>query len=238
MTDSPESADLPETAEVAEVRRLLAEARHVEPMPADVVSRMDEVLAGLAEPPSSQPAERDGVVLIDAHRRRRVAALLVAAAAIVVGGVVIAPHTQHGGPPSASSQADASGGGAPKSAPGDGLVPQSNDDSQNGTNGGDKAQSAHPLRMRDGRVVVRPRRFSTDALRSRELLDAATADEFALKALRGCTDVPTHADLVAAEYQRAPAALVYRHARGGSQVVDLYVCGSPRPVRSTTLPAG
>jgi hypothetical protein len=40
---------------------------------------------------------------------------------------------------------------------------------------------------------------------------------------------------VAAEYQHAPAALVYRRVEGSSQVVDLYVCGNPRPVRSTTL---
>ena len=32
-----------------------------------------------------------------------------------------------------------------------------------------------------------------------------------------------------------PAALVYRRVEGSSQVVDLYVCGNPRPVRSTTL---
>ena len=34
--------------EQAEVRRLLAEARHTEPMPDDVKARMDDVLAGLA----------------------------------------------------------------------------------------------------------------------------------------------------------------------------------------------
>ena len=234
MTDRPESSDLPETAEVAEVRRLLADARHIEPMPDDVVSRMNDALAGLAEPPASQPIERDGVILIDARRRRRVAGLLVAAAAIVVGGVVIAQHVQHGAPSSAGSQADAASGASESTQ---GLVPQSNDGSEHSTNGGDTAKAAHSLRMRDGRVVIRPRRFSADALRSRDLLTAATADQFALKAVRGCPDVPADADLVAAEYQRAPAALVFRRAQGGSQVVDLYVCGSPRPVRSTTQPA-
>ena len=44
MTERPESPDSPETAEV---RRLLAEARLTEPMPADVADRMDDVLAGL-----------------------------------------------------------------------------------------------------------------------------------------------------------------------------------------------
>jgi hypothetical protein len=50
-----------------------------------------------------------------------------------------------------------------------------------------------------------------------------------------CPDVPQRASTVAAEYQHAPAALVYRRVEGSSQVVDLYVCGNPRPVRSTTL---
>jgi hypothetical protein len=241
MTDRPETSDVPETPEVAEVRRLLADARHVDPMPDDVVSRMEDVLAGLATSEPPRPIERDGVVLIDARRRRRAAALLVAAAAIVVGGVVIAPHLSRGGPSSAGSTADAAGGAAPDSTkgspPGEALVPQTNDDSANSTNGGDTLRPAQSLQVRDGRVVIRPRRFSADALLSRHLLTPATADQFALKAVRSCPDVPTQADLVAAEYQRAPAALVYRRAQGGSQVVDLYVCGSPRPVRSTTLPA-
>jgi hypothetical protein len=36
------------TPEQEEVRRLLADARHVDPMPDDVVDRLDQVLAGLA----------------------------------------------------------------------------------------------------------------------------------------------------------------------------------------------
>jgi hypothetical protein len=52
-----------------------------------------------------------------------------------------------------------------------------------------------------------------------------------------CPDVPGRGRQVAAEYQHAPAVLVYRRAEGSAQVVDLYVCGNDRPVRSTTLPA-
>jgi hypothetical protein len=43
--------------------------------------------------------------------------------------------------------------------------------------------------------------------------------------------------VVPAEYQNAPAALLYRRPEGGSQIVNLYVCGSSRPIRTTTLPA-
>ena len=34
-----------------------------------------------------------------------------------------------------------------------------------------------------------------------------------------------------------PAALLYHRPEGSTQVVDLVVCGSDRPIRSVTLPA-
>jgi hypothetical protein len=53
-----------------------------------------------------------------------------------------------------------------------------------------------------------------------------------------CSTVPTgDGEVLGASYERAPAALVYRRPSDSSQVVDLYVCGTSRPVRSTTLPA-
>jgi hypothetical protein len=91
--------------------------------------------------------------------------------------------------------------------------------------------------VRHHRVVVRPRHFSTDALRGRTLLQRLDAKSTYSSQGPTCARVPRAADVVAAEYQHAPAALVYRRTRGGSQVVDLFVCGIGRPVRSTTLPA-
>lgn len=227
MTDPTDPTDPQETPEVAEVRRLLAEARHLEPMPEDVAARIDDVLAGLRE----QPVRRDDVIPISAARRRRVGALLVAAAVVVVGGAVIAPHVSRGGSAAPTSAADSAGGSttsselgntgnAPPKAPAGPEAPQS-------------LVHSDRLSLSDGRVVVHPRRFSADALNSRALLPQADA----ASALQDCPALPRHADVVAARYQRAPAALVFRQARGGSQVVDLYICGSPRPVRSTTLPA-
>jgi hypothetical protein len=43
--------------------------------------------------------------------------------------------------------------------------------------------------------------------------------------------------VVAALYDRAPAVLVYHPPDGSTQVVDLVLCGSERPIRSVTLPA-
>jgi hypothetical protein len=89
--------------------------------------------------------------------------------------------------------------------------------------------------LRHGRVVVRPRHFGDDALRGRRLLDPDFAR--AQDAGRPCADLAGRARVVPAEYRHAPAALVFRRPEGGSQVVDLFVCGASEPVRSTTLPA-
>ena len=48
-------------AEAERVRRLLAEARHTEPMPDDVAARLDRVIAGLADDPESRPTPERGV---------------------------------------------------------------------------------------------------------------------------------------------------------------------------------
>ena len=94
------------------VRRLLADARHTEPMPADVAARMDDVLADLrqgssvtAEVPDAEPSPAPPhpvVVSLAAQRRRRVAGMLVAAAAVVVGAVVVVPHLPTPGSSSSS----------------------------------------------------------------------------------------------------------------------------------------
>lgn len=238
MTDHPDSPESEDSAEIAEVRRLLADAKHVDPMPDDVAARMDDVLAGLRDATEATPAARPHppaaeVVPIAAHRRRRAAGMLVAAAAIVVGGVVVAPHVHvgSGGSSAATSAEDNAAGtdqlGNTGNEPKNGLQPQ-------GT-----PLPSTPPRVRNGRLVVRPQHFSDDALAGRHLLTLRGNDVTITKGTPGtsCADVPQRASTLAAEYQRAPAALVYRHAEGSSQVVDLYVCGNPRPVRSTTLPA-
>jgi hypothetical protein len=228
VTERPEPEDAPE---IAEVRRLLAEARHTEPMPDDVAGRLDDVLSGLAgetsvvdpTPPEPGDVHQGEVVPIAAHRRRKVAGLLVAAAAVVVGGVTLAPHLSTGSDSAPSAQSEDAAGGT-----------QDN-------NFGDTGQQSSPpktpendsAQMAKGLVVVRPRHFSDDARQGRRLLDRVYAAETAKPP---CPDVPGPGRRVAAEYRHAPAVLVYRRARGNSQVVDLYVCGNDRPVRSTTLP--
>lgn len=84
----------------AAVRRLLAEARHAEPVPADVAARLDEVLEGLVADPDLGAVDGLGAVESDGsdsvtdlagvrRRRRNAGRLLLAAAAVVIGGVAV-----------------------------------------------------------------------------------------------------------------------------------------------------
>src|SRR4051794_5789307 len=74
------------SAEEQQVRRLLADARHDQPLPDDVADRLDAVLADL----DTQPGGTAPVVDLAARRRRRTARnVLVAAAVVVVAGFAI-----------------------------------------------------------------------------------------------------------------------------------------------------
>ncbi len=216
------------------VRRLLANARHTAPIPADGAARRDDVLADLAR--TAPPAVRvdPPVASLAAHRRRRAAGLLVAAAAIVVGGVVFAQNLPGSGSRSETTAGD-------RSASADSL------DTGGSTSEGPRPGSDSPealagdakATVRDGRVVVRPQHFTSDAYAARRLLAAKrTASRYAdLSQVDGsCVVLPEDGKLVNATYERAPAVLFFHRPVSSTQVVDLFVCGSSRPVRSATLP--
>lgn len=128
-----------------QVRRLLAEARHDEPMPAEVAARLEETLAALAATPPlagvDDPAadgtvqpDRDGpdragqdrdapdrrVPDLTARRRRTARNLLVAAAAVVVLGVGLAQLDVSPGGEDAATSADSVTGEADGAGAGDG----------------------------------------------------------------------------------------------------------------------
>jgi hypothetical protein len=220
MTDRPD--------EIAEVRRLLAEARHTEPMPDDVAARMDDVLVGLsrtqpvAQPiaqPIAQPVAE--VVPLASRRRRKTAAALVAAAAVVVGAVLVASHLPHSG--SSSSGVAASAGGAPSGS-------TQGHDSQSvpgRTTGKSPAPSAA-----SPTTVVRPGHFRADARAAQTRLRGGYQ---ALESTPSCAGVPSAGRVVPAEYRNAPAALVFGPVREGTRVVELYACGSSQPLRKVTL---
>jgi hypothetical protein len=229
-TEPTEPTPPSDPSAIADVRRLLADARHTGPMPDHVVARMDRVLASLGDETATGRRDQPAAVVVPiaAQRRRRAAALLVAAAAVVVGGVVLGPHLPHGGSasPSGASAGDTAG---------DRGYEQGNTGSA-GQTGGPAVAPTSKVPLRLGRVVVRPQQFPSAALQGQMMLARRTQLDH-LAELRACSGLPHQAKAVPAEYQHAPAALVYRRAVGSSQVVDLYVCGSSRPIRSTTLPA-
>jgi hypothetical protein len=237
VTDEPD--DLHADPDAEAVRRLLADARHTGPIPDDVADRMDAVLADLAGSPVDAPEpaaarEEPVVVSLAAQRRRRAAAMLVAAAAIVVGGVVAAQHL-----PGSSSQPDAS------------PASRQQDSAALGNTGGGSVRPnapgalrlndvAGPARIRHGRLLVRPQHFTADALAARRVLQRkvpASAYSFLSGSASSCAVPGAGGQRVSATYQRAPAVLVFRAPGSGSQVVDLYLCGSSSPVRSATLPS-
>ena len=224
-------------AEQEAVRRLLADARHTEPMPADVVARMDAVLRGLAQ--DHDPVAP--VVPLTPHRRRAAAALLAAAAAIVVGGVTFASlhHSGNG----ASETAGAAAPADAKAERGTDLSAQGSDAPGNYGNTGDGGSAgggrSAPTASQDlagmRPVKVRTHHFTNDALRAQGALKSTTYQSGA--ATKGCLVSDAGAGIrLPASYHGSRAVLVYRSPAGGSQVVDLYLCGARSPVRSTTLP--
>lgn len=238
MTDEQETP-LP-SAQDEEVRRLLGEARHVEPMPPEVVARMDRVLEELAD----EPGRRAPVVDL-AVRRRRVTSLLVAAAAVVMVGIGIGQIGDLGAESgddassSADAGADADAGGSseaeqPAARPEEAAP---SDDRVDGLFDG--SEVSEPSRL----FTVQPDELARDVDRLRNQSANEAQADFAAK-VRGyryrdtdCRAVDWGAGLlVPIQYGEDPAGLVLREPLGDTQVADVYLCGDPRPVRSLTLP--
>lgn len=217
------------------VRRLLAEARHDDPMPDDVVARLDAVLVDLA----AEPARVRPVTDL-ATRRRRVTRLLAAAAAVVVLGVgvqqVVTPTSDDTGSADRATsaedepQAETEAGGA-------GSAPEAPTD-------GDSLLS--DLQTGAFAMKVRPDHFTLDAQSLQRTNQRATASNLTTTPLAEAYDAAgqtCRADswgrgtFVAVRYRRAPAVLVFRRAVGDTQVADLFLCGDTEPERSVTLPA-
>ena len=226
------------------IRRLLAEARHTEPMPEAVATRLDGVLASLSADRAQRREDlahedhRAPVVDLAARRRRRTAAnLLVAAAAVLVVGFGITQVLPDGmsgsdGDPAATSAEDNAAGGSADSAD-SGDVNSRIDEPEAGPEAPSEYDGAAGKTFQ-----IRSERFGTDVRQARQqlLLDrkAALVEYPAPDCLT--TDVGA-GDVVAATYDGAPAAIVLRTPSGDVQVVDLFLCGDSTPRRSITLTA-
>lgn len=223
-------SDHPLTPQEEEVRRLLAEARHTEPTPPDVVARLDRVLGDL----STEPGRAAPVVDL-ARRRRRAGTLLVAAAAVVAIGVGLG---QIIGLQSGSDSLRAGDAGIVSQKERDAAQPEAQSDGPGKPTGGE----AIPLEDSATLDSVRPDHFADDlasarrAIRERGTFSKADSANEAAGALCSA-DSWGRGRFVPVRYGETPAVLVFRRPVGDTQVVDLFLCGSQDPERSVTLPA-
>jgi hypothetical protein len=219
----------------ARVARLLADARHDEPMPDDVAARLDRVLAGMAGEriagPSSTPAP---VVDLAARRRRRTMSLLAAAAAVVVAGVGFGQLVGPQGGDDSDSGGTSQANDAPGPASGDAAAPE-------------RAESLGPAELEalgePARITEKSFAVQVRKLQDRPGVRSYASDDAMMDGsqLTG-VDFPCGpaeygaGKLVAVRYNGHPAVLAYRPPSGETQVVDLLQCGSGEAIRSTTLP--
>lgn len=233
------------------VRRLLADARHTDPMPVDVAARLDRVLADLGTGAAPAP-----VVPLAARRRRRAVTMLVAAAAVVAAGVGLAQLVHPGGPGSSSnssatsSDVGDSGGDVsrgPDSSRRSVAGESASGPSTGGASSGGAGAPGSPDRATGGAqgspITVRPGHFARDVTRARGLVastaanGAAPGDGAAAPGVRCPAGDWGRGRPVAVRYGDRIAVLVLRPVRGDTQVVDLFRCGGSEVLRSITLPA-
>lgn len=253
-------ADAPlSPAQEAAVRRALAEAGGPEPMPGEIVDRLDTVIAGLAAersaPEISHPEDHRVLPLDAAARRRRVRArILLAAAAVVVAGAVGAGIINDRGE-DALTAADQTSDDDP--ARSDGADAKSSLDSAGSASEDEATQgAAEPEAAPD--IVVEPRRIVTDepvrevragnlredlvALQHSTLPHPAAADYSGatLTAPSSFMCEPAifgNGYLVGILYDGKPAIAAFREPVGETQAAEVLACGTGDVLHSTTLPA-
>ncbi|KRF20556.1 hypothetical protein ASG90_18430 [Nocardioides sp. Soil797] len=248
MTE-PELTDAQQEA----VRRLLASARHDEPMPADVVERLDGVLAGLTGEAGgdvvsldSTRAERAATPEAPAQhgsekRSRRWPAYLLSAAAVVAIGFgvtqMIPSGDQSGGDQSGSSADNARPSIAASSAPGTGDRSDSARPPSKGQEELDASQSgpqyaAKSLPLPDV-AGLSPRDAESDSRAKR-------SGAGALRLAERCVPhaVPPESQVRDATFRGRNAVVLYLPPTPSERPVEIYVCGSnsDEPVRSLSLP--
>lgn len=225
------------TPEQEEVRRLLAEARHVDPMPDDVVDRLDQVLAGLATESGDDrvAAPAASVVSLASRRRHRAKTALVAAAAVVAVGIGLGQVIGDG---------VGVGGGADSTAA---SSAQERESSADRDGAGLDARADSEYLVVNEPLPVRPEHFSSDVRRIRGDLRSLVADQTSKSPPALSSSPPEDyacaaagsgpGALVPVRYGSRRGVLLFGPVRGDSQVVELFACGNAEALRSVTLPA-
>jgi len=243
----------------ADVRRLLAQARHDEPVPADVAARLDEALAGLVADEGVDDLEvfdSESAPVTDLagvrHRRRKAGRLLLAAAAVVVAGVAVgqnlgstgagdADSADGGGdslaeaPGGAVDRAQEEAGGASEDSPDEGAQPSAPTDGLP-----DQLRAPIPLTSENFAADVARELARTPELRlevSTQNLNGVTAYASANSDFVCAAGAYGEGAALPAYYDAEEAVLVLRRPRSGLQRVDLLTCGTAVELNSVELPA-
>lgn len=253
--DHPELRLDPERED--DVRRLLAEARHDEPIPEDVAARLDRVLAQLAaEDAADSPSLADLAVQ---RRRRRARNLLVAAVAVGVVGVGLGQLGRDDDPTMYSGAGPASAGADTAAVLEDLSSAESSAEEParlSQRRPAPEPTSSVPLVVGDddlgavaeqeAAAVVHDFSGSANAPEDpsqspgaldndlkRDLADVEAAGSWFI-----CKAAPFGPGrLVAVQYLGGPAVLALRPPTGDSVVAELLRCGTGAVLRSATIPA-
>ena len=239
MTDDPDLHDELDPAQ-ERVRRLLADARHDEAVPAEVAARLDAAVARLVdERRDSATAEAQHVVDLDARRRRkRWSTALAAAAAVVVVGVAAPNLAGSLNAGSADEDASSAGSAAEDSSADREFSGPTEEDGGGGDSDGSAEEPSAPSAANELLSLpdVRLDSFRDDAVAARE--QAAKDDPEATARLVPCGQAPDEAEqVVRVSYDGQDGYLAFEPAAtAGQQVVTLYLCPGGVPVRSAEVP--
>lgn len=212
-----------------QIRRLLAEAQHTEPIPPDVAGRMDGVIADLRADRPVRPTVTD---LGAARRRRHARTLLIAAAVVIVTGIGI---DQLRGLSLGSADDSAGGSGADSGVAAESDAGGGRQDDQDGVRSAEAPAQDYLARA----VRIEPDRFAEQVARlqdHRHLADTPVSGAAVAVPKSAECPPPGRGRVVGVRYAGSPGVLVYRPAHGDTQVVDLILCGRPGTYRSITLP--
>lgn len=240
------------TPEHDAVRRLLADARHDGPVPPEVAARLDDTLASLVSERAAERASEPGsaddrtdlprvtpapVVDLGARRRRTAGLALLAAAAVVVAGVAIGQGLPR--LPGGDTDGSAAGGDTSLAETEDSAGASSQYDGGAADQGPESLKSMAPAPQ-----AGVPTLSSSDVDLDDDLLDLRSSTQDDSERL-GAAETLSNCDLrgigpgrrVVAVVDGQLGIVVFRRADGSAQQAELYVCGSPDPVRTLTLPA-
>ncbi|MDX6373083.1 MAG: hypothetical protein QOD98_2071 [Nocardioidaceae bacterium] len=242
MSDQPDAGSLPELTpeQESEVRRLLAEARHDEPVPTDVADRLDTVLAGLSRDEPGAAGLAPVIDLAARRRRRNAAALLAGAAAVIVAGFAIGQVID---PTSSSNDTAGSSADTADRAGGAGEKAQASSPSLDGSSVNPPATAPLPLNPQVLRLTSKHlARDLNDQLMSYSAAssDAVRGPTGTTFSAVGCTQpAPSNkfglGDFFPALYDHTPAVLALRAPADGRQRADVLDCGTADLLATVTI---